>query len=450
MATWNLESVGTKGYGGGGNYFCARAAKAFLKKKGEKEAENYDGPLPPFMLMLASDELEGVGVFKDPLYDTVYGQCTSSTRPVKTDSKDSVSSLFQPTELEQALAVARASCQVTSSCSSSSSCSFSRVFLMDLAQQSNGVHTKQNGHTNGQSRHRDPERNSLESVQVKRRGRGRRRRGGGQAGGSKEIQPRGTKGRVNTSRVLGQWGACGVRAAGSAERKGGRGQGGGGGDEGIGDGTEGGGRGGGQRGLGVCMGEGKGGGEDERKWERGGEKLRSAQVEYNGRRWSVERRYREFDLLDKELQRVWGREASVRLAEFPSKVWVGKMSRDVAQQRRTELELRGLSVLPSPPPSCRPSPPLSPSFSSPASAPSCAPSFSFSSSPSCALPPLPSFHSALEQVRESDELRAFLELPPRTDVRPMPTISRPRDAQRGQQRPLESPRQTREDRDFDE
>ncbi|EKX33809.1 hypothetical protein GUITHDRAFT_119980 [Guillardia theta CCMP2712] len=286
MATWNLESVGTKGYGGGGNYFCARAAKAFLKKQGEKEAENYDG----------------VGVFKDPLYDTVYGQCTSSTRPVKLDNKDAVSSLFQPTELEQALAVARASCQ-----------------------QNNGSHSRHNGNCNGHSRHRDPERNSLENVEVTFEEPFVQR--GGRKGGSMPL---------------------------------------------------------------VCLGSGE-------------HVVYVLQVGYNGRRWSVERRYREFDLLDKELQRVWGREPSVRLAEFPSKVWVGKMSRDVAQQRKTELEVYMKCLLDQP-----------------------------------------------RIVRESDELRAFLELPPRTDLRPMPTISRPRDVQRVQAGMMESPRRTRADRDFDE
>jgi len=67
MATWNLESVGTKGYGGGGSYFCARAAKAILKRKEERDEENYDG----------------IGVFKDPLLDSVYGQCSSTTRPLR-------------------------------------------------------------------------------------------------------------------------------------------------------------------------------------------------------------------------------------------------------------------------------------------------------------------------------------------------------------------------------
>ena len=67
MATWNLESVGTKGYGGGGSYLCARAAKAILKSKQQRAEENYDG----------------IGVFKDPLMDSVYGQCSSTTRPVR-------------------------------------------------------------------------------------------------------------------------------------------------------------------------------------------------------------------------------------------------------------------------------------------------------------------------------------------------------------------------------
>lgn len=45
-----------------------------------------------------------------------------------------------------------------------------------------------------------------------------------------------------------------------------------------------------------------------------------AQVIYNGRRWSVERRYSEFDMLDKELQRMWAFDPTVRLGELPSKV----------------------------------------------------------------------------------------------------------------------------------
>ena len=68
MSSWTLESVGTKGYGGGGSYLCARAAKSFLKRKKEADAENYDG----------------VGVFRDPLLDSVYGQCSSTTRPSTT------------------------------------------------------------------------------------------------------------------------------------------------------------------------------------------------------------------------------------------------------------------------------------------------------------------------------------------------------------------------------
>lgn len=83
MATWNLESVGTKGYGGGGSYFCARAAKAILKRKDERDAENYDG----------------IGVFKDPLLDSVYGQCSSTTRPMRPgvqDDPNDVADLFKP------------------------------------------------------------------------------------------------------------------------------------------------------------------------------------------------------------------------------------------------------------------------------------------------------------------------------------------------------------------
>ena len=84
MATWNLESVGTKGYGGGGSYFCARAAKAILKRKEERDEENYDG----------------IGVFKDPLLDSVYGQCSSTTRPLRHTMQDDagdVADLLKPT-----------------------------------------------------------------------------------------------------------------------------------------------------------------------------------------------------------------------------------------------------------------------------------------------------------------------------------------------------------------
>jgi hypothetical protein len=84
MATWNLESVGTKGYGGGGSYFCARAAKAILKRKEERDEENYDG----------------IGVFKDPLLDSVYGQCSSTTRPLRQSMQDDphdVADLLKPT-----------------------------------------------------------------------------------------------------------------------------------------------------------------------------------------------------------------------------------------------------------------------------------------------------------------------------------------------------------------
>ena len=86
MATWNLESVGTKGYGGGGSYFCARAAKAILKRKEERDEENYDG----------------IGVFKDPLLDSVYGQCSSTTRPMRQNIQDDpndVADLLKPTGL---------------------------------------------------------------------------------------------------------------------------------------------------------------------------------------------------------------------------------------------------------------------------------------------------------------------------------------------------------------
>ena len=84
MATWNLESVGTKGYGGGGSYFCARAAKAILKRKEERDEENYDG----------------IGVFKDPLLDSVYGQCSSTTRPMRPgiqDDPQEIADFLKPT-----------------------------------------------------------------------------------------------------------------------------------------------------------------------------------------------------------------------------------------------------------------------------------------------------------------------------------------------------------------
>ena len=56
--------MGTKGLGGGGGYICGKVARSWLQKKKTTDNANYDG----------------VGIFKDPLLDSVYGQCTSSTR----------------------------------------------------------------------------------------------------------------------------------------------------------------------------------------------------------------------------------------------------------------------------------------------------------------------------------------------------------------------------------
>ena len=63
------------------------------------------------------------------------------------------------------------------------------------------------------------------------------------------------------------------------------------------------------------------------------------QVKYNGRVWSVERRFSEFDELDKELARMPAREGrTVHLPPFPSKVWVGKAAQETQDRRRRELE----------------------------------------------------------------------------------------------------------------
>lgn len=43
-------------------------------------------------------------------------------------------------------------------------------------------------------------------------------------------------------------------------------------------------------------------------------------ITYNGRKWEVERRYSEFDDLDKELLRIYGRDSAVRILVLPSKV----------------------------------------------------------------------------------------------------------------------------------
>ena len=66
------------------------------------------------------------------------------------------------------------------------------------------------------------------------------------------------------------------------------------------------------------------------------------QVKYNGRVWSVERRFSEFDELDKELARMPAREGrTVHLPPFPSKVWVGKAAQETQDRRRRELEELG-------------------------------------------------------------------------------------------------------------
>ena len=104
------------------------------------------------------------------------------------------------------------------------------------------------------------------------------------------------------------------------------------------------------------------------------------QVIYNGRRWSVERRYSEFDMLDREMQRMWAFDPSVRLGELPSKVWVGKLAKETQSKRKDELENYINNLL------CQ-----------------------------------------SKIVQESAELRAFLEIPPRNDMQngPPPHISRP-------------------------
>ena len=55
-----------------------------MKRKEERDEENYDG----------------IGVFKDPLLDSVYGQCSSTTRPLRhsmQDDANDVADLLKPT-----------------------------------------------------------------------------------------------------------------------------------------------------------------------------------------------------------------------------------------------------------------------------------------------------------------------------------------------------------------
>eukprot|EP00290_Baffinella_frigidus_P036726 CAMPEP_0180320442 /NCGR_PEP_ID=MMETSP0988-20121125/35576_1 /TAXON_ID=697907 /ORGANISM="non described non described, Strain CCMP2293" /LENGTH=84 /DNA_ID=CAMNT_0022306171 /DNA_START=99 /DNA_END=350 /DNA_ORIENTATION=- len=83
MASWNLESVGTKGLGGGGGYICGKVARSWIQKKKTDQRANYDG----------------VGIFQDPLMDSVYGQCTSSTR-AGVPRPEGIEELLKPTDLE--------------------------------------------------------------------------------------------------------------------------------------------------------------------------------------------------------------------------------------------------------------------------------------------------------------------------------------------------------------
>lgn len=260
MASWNLESVGTKGYGGGGSYFCARAAKSFLKRKEEADAENYDG----------------VGVFRDPLMDSVYGQCSSTTRPQRQSAQDdqhSVSHLLKPTELEQALAAARAQ------------------------------HGKNKGNDacDGASSRRTHE-DQTEEIHVVFEEPFTSR--GGRKGGGISL---------------------------------------------------------------VCMGSSE-------------HTVYVLQITCNARRWSVERRYSEFDMLARDLQRVWASDPSVSLGELPSKVWMGKLTKETQSRRKDDLEQYMNQLL-----------------------------------------------SNSRLVQESAELRAFLEVPPRHGAGkgPPPVISRP-------------------------
>ena len=265
MSSWTLESVGTKGYGGGGSYLCARAAKSFLKRKKEADAENYDG----------------VGVFRDPLLDSVYGQCSSTTRPSTTrpqrqsaqDDPYSVSDLLKPTELEQALAAARAQ----------------------------HVKNKSFDSCSGAARRRTPQ-DQAEEIHVVFQ---------------EPFTSRG--GRKDGGLSL------------------------------------------------VCLGSGE-------------HTVYVLQVTCNARRWSVERRYSEFDMLDRELQRVWAADPAVSLGELPSKVWVGKLTKETQARRKDELEQYLNNLLSNP-----------------------------------------------RLVQESAELRAFLEVPPPDGAGqgPPPVISRP-------------------------
>eukprot|EP00287_Rhodomonas_sp_CCMP768_P029207 CAMPEP_0202829758 /NCGR_PEP_ID=MMETSP1389-20130828/15727_1 /ASSEMBLY_ACC=CAM_ASM_000865 /TAXON_ID=302021 /ORGANISM="Rhodomonas sp., Strain CCMP768" /LENGTH=189 /DNA_ID=CAMNT_0049503351 /DNA_START=69 /DNA_END=635 /DNA_ORIENTATION=+ len=62
-------------------------------------------------------------------------------------------------------------------------------------------------------------------------------------------------------------------------------------------------------------------------------------VSYNGRRWSVQRRYSEFDEVDKALVRAFGKDPDVKLPALPSKVWVGGLSKENLDKRKNDLEL---------------------------------------------------------------------------------------------------------------
>jgi len=197
MATWNLESVGAKGYGGGGSYFCARAAKAIIKKK----KENRDS------------QIDKTSIFTDPLFDTVYGQCSSGAR--REGMKDDIAELVQPTELEQALAVARAAVS---------------------------NHEHRNG-SDGGSRSRGLDYMEREDVQV-----------------IFEEPFKSKNSRKSSSGIP----------------------------------------------L-TCLGTGE-------------HAVYVLRVTYNGRQWHVERRYSEFDELDKDIYRTFGSDSSIQLIALPAKV----------------------------------------------------------------------------------------------------------------------------------
>lgn len=109
MATWNLESVGTKGLGGGGGYLCARAARytQFFPENSDAPVSlllvSRGGPAVTCSTLLLNtlchtsahgadartrrrralvkekkngerDRLAKGGVFSDPLMDSCYGQ----------------------------------------------------------------------------------------------------------------------------------------------------------------------------------------------------------------------------------------------------------------------------------------------------------------------------------------------------------------------------------------